>query len=510
MPPDMQARDLEIPMTNAAGEHGEHHEEHGGGKESGPFKDILDTPWANNVEFPIDVVAVCALGCAMGLLAVPYILAVEKIPVWWIKKTSGKEFPEDFDSLQFAAGSPTWILVCWLGSTAVGVVKVLLRLDAYPSFITELKHQAADPWQAAKVVVCCILSLCAGATLGPEAGLGSAGAAVGHIVSGFCTRFGVQDAHSLDLRRRAFVVAGMAAAFGSILPAPYIAVVLCCELSSAGTEQYDETSERNRASEGGRRLPLKIMTQLVPAATFSFAVKYAMDKVVDPKDDPKAPGVAIPYDQWSPVIAIGLGIIGVAGALVFLIVTAVVKGVMTKIGTAIEARCGQAVRIIALCSISGLAVGVIIYLFPLAIGSGRDTLLPSIKFAGLIPGPDKLSTELYVGTGLAKTVAFAFANSGGLVGGIFFPMLFIAEILGIVCSRLLNVPFGVAVPVMFACLPAAIISAPLSMLLLPVGMFMMGPLQTVPILMGIMTANTLLVGTGVLHRLLSGGQRESS
>eukprot|EP00438_Fugacium_kawagutii_P009847 Skav209414 [mRNA] locus=scaffold1411:71044:73817:+ [translate_table: standard] len=45
----------------------------------------------------------------------------------------------------FLRGGETWILLCWAFCTAVGVLKVLVGLDKFPSFIDELKHQHVDP-----------------------------------------------------------------------------------------------------------------------------------------------------------------------------------------------------------------------------------------------------------------------------------------------------------------------------------------------------------------------------
>jgi len=497
--PEVQARDLEAfstPMVDPI----EHSLNNGGNHEApdNPFKDVLDAPYANEKTTPLDFIMVSLMGCLLGALAIPYIWCTEKIPLWWMQKAGDGHYPDAKESLEFQAGSVWWILICWGGCTGFGVLKVILGLDAYPSFITEVKHQENDPVQSVKVFICCIASLCAGATLGPEAGLGSIGGAIGHTLAAIvnktlCRR---QDSKAKDHRRRIYTLAGIAAAFGSILPAPYIAIMLVSELSSAGTEHY-KNEEAHRELAGGRSLPLKIMFYLAPAATFSFSCKYAIDKA-NGNVHPQIPiGMMIPYDEWSSVIAVGLGVVAAFVGLCFLLFSAITKAIVTKIGNIVERCSGKRTRIIWNASFAGLIIGVLIWYMPLVSGSGRDTVQPAIKDAKYF------STQLLLFSAIGKIVAFSTSQAGGLVGGLVFPLIFIAELAGEVSARTFNVERSIAIPVMLAAVPASVITAPLSMLLLPVGMLLMGPLQTVPIFMGVMTANGCMVGTGFLQNLMA-------
>merc|ERR1740129_1064721 len=169
--------------------------------------------------------------------------------------------------LAFRAGAPAWIWICAAGGAVVGLLKAIVRLDEYPSFITELKHQQVDSLQSVKVIVCCVATLCAGASLGLEAGLGAAGAVLGQELVRLVEWLSPDEARA-DTRRRIYILSGMAAAFGAILPTPAIAVLLVYEVSTAGTEQHMPAREFM----SGRRLSKKVVIFLVPAAVAAFTV----------------------------------------------------------------------------------------------------------------------------------------------------------------------------------------------------------------------------------------------
>jgi len=339
--------------------------------------------------------------------------------------------------------------------------------------------------------VCCIASLDVGATLGLEAGLGATGSALGYLMAEAVNKVyppAIADPEKADLRRRTFILCGIAAGFGAILPTPFIAACLVAEIASAGSERLSPEGEFM----AGRRLPKKVLTFLVPAATFSFVARWALD----PEPMVKTPGYLLPYDNWSAVYAIGIAIFSAFVGLVFLLIQASCKALTVKLGGAIERCCGKAARIILLASLGGAVTGVGMYLFPLVYSSGKSCMQPTILHA------KSLSTTLLIGTALAKCVTFSMGISCGLVGGLFFPAMFVGLLGGEVASRLFNLDPGLTIPIMLAAVPGSFVTAPITMLSLPVGMFVMGPLHTVAVLMGVVTSNTLLVGTGFLQRLL--------
>mmetsp|Transcript_43779 Transcript_43779/g.93721 ORF Transcript_43779/g.93721 Transcript_43779/m.93721 type:complete len:508 (+) Transcript_43779:125-1648(+) len=460
------------------------------------LKDLLDPPWADSPVFLLDLFFVLFLGVVMGLLSKPYSWIADEPELSWFTKTGPDKFLKDPATMQFCSGAPIWIPLCAAGGLAVGILKVMVGLDAYPSFITELKHMHVDPRVSWKVLVCCIASLATGATLGLEAGLGATGSALGYLTYIFmCKAFpGINaDREQSELRRKMLVLCGIAAAFGSILPAPYVAAILVGEVSSAGTEQQAQPGEFLTA----RRLPRKVVVYLVPASTAAFVVRRALDDAFDHPSEVNRNPLPV-YHNSAAVWALFLGVLAALVGLIFLLAQAVSKVLMTKLGVFVERRIGRAARQILLCAIAGAVTGLGMYMFPLVFSSGRSMMGTTMK------NRDHLSVGLLTGTAIAKCFTFSLGMSGGLVGGMFFPLMYVGLVSGEVVGKLgidgLD-PAWVD-PVMMGAVPASFLTAPLTMLALPVSMFTMGPLHSIAVFVGIVTSSTILVGTGFLHKLL--------
>eukprot|EP00913_Durusdinium_trenchii_P010181 g9546.t1 len=111
--------------------------------------------------------------------------------------------------------------------------------------------------------------------------------------------------------------------------------------------------------------------------------------------------------------------------------------------------------------------------------------------------------ELF-GIAVAKVVAYWACAHGGLVGGIFYPLLYFGLTIGLICEQVFGIDGRVAVPVMIGAAPGALLPAPITALAFPVCMFVTGPSQTVPILTAVVMANAILVGTGFLEKMMGG------
>eukprot|EP00439_Symbiodinium_sp_Y106_P063472 s3534_g9.t2 len=456
--------------------------------DGGGLKELLDVPWITR-RTGVDLIIITILGIALGLISVPYCAGVEKIPELWLEHFGPPGLIDNVHNLSFCAGSTNWILLCWGFCTVAGALKASLDLDKYPSFIDELKHQHSDPIVSLKVVTCCIASLAAGAVMGLEAGLGSVGGALGYLTfRGIERCMPSEDEGAADLRRRTYILAGLAAAFGTILPAPFVAMILVAEIASAGTERHASEDEFMT----GRRLPRKVLAFLVPAATASFVMRWAI--VATPLTN--HPYYAKPYDNLSVFLGLGLGLLAAAAALIFVLIGAIIKVIFGLIGSPLERRLGKRARQLVLASLAGLITGVATFMYPLAISSGKSAMEPTMKFALFLTTADLL------GAAVAKCVAYWACAHGGLVGGIFFPLLYYGLTLGEVCAKVFNISRAVAVPVMLGAVPGALLPAPLTALSFPVGLFVTGPVQTVPILVAIVTASMLLVGSGFLEKLM--------
>lgn len=489
---NVDVRDMEIPMAaeTQAAEHPE---------EGNVMKELLDRPYINK-HTGFDFLVMCVMGAILGLLSIPYCAGVEDIPKFWLRYFGPEGFVEENLELSsqtfFRRGATSWILFCWGFCTAVGVLKVLVKLDKFPSFIDELKHQHVDPMVNLKVVICCIASLSAGAVMGLEAGLGSVGAALGFLLWKLAEKILPSTSDTLsDQRRRIYILAGLAGAFGTIFPAPVVSVILVSEIATAGTERSVAEEEFMT----GRRLPKKVFFYLVPVAVSAFVVAYAVNYAITKSHKIPPPLYDRGYDNLSVFTGVGLGAIAALAVVIFLLIGALMKAIFTLVGAPLERRLGVPYRQIVTASLAGLITGVAIYLFPLACGSGKDGMMPTRALSHA----DKITVLELFGLALAKVVAYWACAHGGLVGGIFYPLLYFGLTLGEICAKVFHIHYVVAEPVMIGATPGALLPAPITALAFPVCMFVTGPTQTVPILTAIVIANAILVGSGFLEKVMS-------
>merc|ERR1711988_1542521 len=114
--------------------------------------------------------------------------------------------------------------------------------------------------------------------------------------------------------------------------------------------------------------------------------------------------------------------------------------------------------------------------------SGKEAMFPTIKHAGFL-ATDKatrLSSAGLLWIVLAKTVSYSAAAAGGLVGGPFFPILYIGVAVGELCARMpINwsvTPPTFTVPVTMVAVPSAVFPTPFTMVAIPLSYFHLGPL----------------------------------
>jgi len=362
-------------------------------------------------------------------------------------------------------------------------------VDEYPSFVTELKHQHVDPKLSVKVLVACIASLCVGASMGLEAGLGSTGAAAGHVLAEQVSTHLVpsQDADVREWRRRLYILCGICAAFGSILPAPFAAVLLVAEMTAAGTESEAATFDML----GGKSLSTKVLAFLTASSSAAFVMRYAL---MPAKLTTRA-GYLMEYDNMSAIFAVGLSFVAVLFGLLFLLLGAPIKLLFKSLGGFTERSFGKGARQIINASLGGAITGVALYLFPLTFSSGKSMMMPTIRAAPFLSGMTLL------GTAVAKIIAYWAGAHSGLVGGLFFPALYVGLLAGELSSKMFNIEPLLAITVLLGAVPGSFVPCPFTMLAFPITMFVMGPLHSVSIFIGVMMSSSLMVGTGLLGKL---------
>lgn len=504
-----------LSLQPLAGEHGDAHtEEHGaraGGKPVNPLFAQMEKPWANDKPFLVDFICLCVLAAIVGLASVGYEYVVQTLLEKWLTASGGLTEPDKYPNYYMEPGhelgSWTWIPICWAGGTFVGLLKFAVGLDEFDSFLVEIRAQHCEPVASFKTTICCMASLLSGACLGPEAGLASAGGGLGTLFARATERLGGVFANpdEVDARRRLYAVGGICAAFGTIMPAPWVGLLICVECSLL------------KADADGLQLKIwgrRTMFLLGIVATLAFTTTYSL-KPVQVAPDFSALGRAAGehYENSMPFKAILIGAIAAFAALIFFIIQAIFKKIFVKLAACVETRCGKSVRIIAMCSLTGLLTGLLGYLVPLSLASGKESMFPTIIYASGLPHPGgdakEFATSALVWTALAKAASFSAASAGGMVGGPFFPILYYGVVVGELIARIpidwSVYPAALAVPCAMVAVPSAAFPVPFTFVAIPLCFFHLGPLWCVPILASILTAYTLVVGSGLVKKLAGGG-----
>eukprot|EP00931_Biecheleriopsis_adriatica_P045748 TRINITY_DN26205_c0_g1_i1.p1 TRINITY_DN26205_c0_g1~~TRINITY_DN26205_c0_g1_i1.p1 ORF type:complete len:502 (-),score=90.06 TRINITY_DN26205_c0_g1_i1:105-1610(-) len=497
------ARAQEVSLQPVADEQGGIDEplagHHPSGPEVNPIFAEMETPWANSKVFVMDAVCLIIISVFAGCLALGYGYVVGDMLNDWLTSVGGKPYPDAFMSGEL--GCWQWILCIWGGCTVVGVMKAVLGLDQFDSFLVEIRNQHCESVKACKTFVCCVASLYSGAVLGPEAGLAAACGGFANALAAGVSKLGSEwaEAQASDERRRLYVLAGICAAFGTIMPSPWVALLICVECSMLKNDP-----DGKQCYLFGRRT----MFMMGFAAIFAYTMRYQLKAIPIAPDLATAAHLAgTVYDNSMPFKAMILGAIGAVTALAYAIIGAVVKKIFVVLAKMLESSLGKPGRIIVLCSLAGLITGVLGYLVPLSISSGKETMFPTIAHGGFV-SPDKvtLATSTLFWIAICKAVGYSAAAAGGLVGGPFFPILYIGVCVGEMAARINLINFGqfpatLTVPVTMVAVPAAVFPTPFTFVAIPLSYFHLGPLWCVPILMGILTSYTLIVGSGLVEKL---------
>ena len=184
--------------------------------------------------------------------------------------------------------------------------------------------------------------------------------------------------------------------------------------------------------------------------------------------------------------AIPLGL--VAGALA--LVTIVAIGVMTKLMAPL------AKFTVLRPVIGGIAFGLVGVALPLTLFTGTDQLTTVIRDGAV------LGAGLLIAVVFGKILVFALCEATGFIGGPFLVMLFIGGTAGMAAHVLIpGLPEGLAFTAMFAALPAAVVRAPFSLILLGAITTQIGTLQIAPVTVAVLTSYLAVSGSGALMSL---------
>ena len=356
-------------------------------------------------------------------------------------------------------GSLWWVAVTAGAGVIVGVLRRFFRVPAkLPGTVKELEDQRVEPSTVPGAVAVSVVSLAGGASLGPEDALGKMGGGLGTWLS---------ERRKLGEDMRATnTLTGMSAAYGGLLSSPILASILTLEIARPKAARFADTLV------GGLLAATVAFAVYFPIAGSTFVGLYSLP--------------SYQYEDWHLLAAIPLGL--VAGALA--LVTIVAIGVMTKLMAPL------AKFTVLRPVIGGIAFGLVGVALPLTLFTGTDQLTTVIRDGAV------LGAGLLIAVVFGKILVFALCEATGFIGGPFLVMLFIGGTAGMAAHVLIpGLPEGLAFTAMFAALPAAVVRAPFSLILLGAITTQIGTLQIAPVTVAVLTSYLAVSGSGALMAL---------
>jgi H+/Cl- antiporter ClcA len=386
------------------------------------------------------LVAAVYLGVFGGIFA----LVFSFVTTWAIDRLFGDPVSDPW------SGEWWWIVLTAGGAVLVtGMRKAMAVPGEVPGAIAMAKAARVDPKLAPKLVIISVVSLVAGASLGPSFAIVVAGGGMGTLLVD----------RRLDNEPEAeaqYTLTGMSGAFGGVFTSPLFASILVSELSPIKKINY--------------------VAAFIPqflAASIGFAIFFG----VTGGTMLGAFEVGGDYTFETKDLLLGV-LLGVFAAITLLAYTAVGHGVraVSAVVTNLWMRAAA----------GGALIGLIAFALPLTADGGSNQLTYTAEHV------NDLGISLLIAVLVGKMIAMALSEEVGFLGGTVFPILFIGGTAGALVNAIFpEIPAALAVAAMIAAVPGATISAPVSFILIGVGGVALG------------TAGIAVVGLAVITSYLA-------
>lgn len=340
----------------------------------------------------------------------------------------------------------------WIALTAGGAVlvtamrKALTVPDKVPGAIAMAKAARVDPKLAPKLVIISVVSLVAGASLGPSFAIVVAGGGMGTLLV-------KRRRHSEPEAEAQYTLTGMSGAFGGVFTSPLFASILVSELSPIKKMNYVAAF-----------IPQFLAASIGYAIFFGVAGETMLGAF--------EVGGGYTFENKDLLLGVLLGIFAAFTLLVYTAVGHAVRGVVALVTIPwVNAAVG------------GGLIGLIAFALPLTADGGSNQL--TFTAANV----NTLGIGLLIAVLLGKMVAMALSQEVGFLGGTVFPILFIGGTAGALVHAIFpDIPAPLAVAAMIAAVPGATISAPVSFILIGVGGVALGISGVAPVGLAVITA----------------------
>ena len=393
------------------------------------------------------LLAAVVLGVAGGVAALGY----SSLTTWGIDRLFGDPTSEPWSGLWW------WILLVPGGAIIVTFLRKRWRVpDDVPGAIALARRAKVEPASAPGLIAVSVVSLIAGASLGPSFGIIVAGGGMGTWLASKMRDPTVEGEQS-------YTLTGMAGSLGAVFSAPLFASILATELSPTPKKNYAAT----------------FIPQFL-AASLGFVIFFGVtgNVMLDAFD-------VSGYEFETIHLLLGVPL-GVFAALTLLL--------HVLIGHAVRKATSWGTNAYLTAAGGGALIGLIAFALPLTATGGSSQLAFATGQAETF-GLGLLALVL-----LGKMVAVTLSQEVGFLGGTVFPILFIGGTAGIFVHGIFpDIPLALAVAAMISAVPGAVIAAPASFILIGFGGVGLGIEAIAPIGIAVITAY-LIVASIRLYR----------
>ena len=403
-------------------------------------------PFARNPKFW----RLCGYAVVIGLFAGTAAWVFTKI----VAEGTKVLWPDELD-YDFLEGEIWWVGVIAGAGLVVGLLRRLTKVpEDVDATFPQIERRMVDYKTAPQTVLVSAISLIGGASLGPfDAGVRQGGA--------FAEWLSKKRKLPEDMRE-VNTLSGVTGGVGALLTAPFIALLFVMEIARPKSGRY-----------------YFVLIPNLIAATFGFFVFFAIAGVGF-LELFKVPGFE--PEIWHFAAAIPLGVVAAGLAITLGITMRALKTLLAPLEKQIVLR----------ATLGGAVLGLVAFFVPLTLASGKEQVVQAIaEFRAL-------GIALLVVAVFAKIFTMALSITTGFIGGAVMPTLFIGGTAGLAAHLIVpGLPLGLTFSTLLVAVPGATVKAPFAMILLAAFTIGIGPIQTAPAGVAVITAYLLTSGLGM-------------
>ena len=453
------------------------------------------------------IAASSLIGGFMGLIAVGFMSLVDHVPSIWVDNGNYTEA----NSCYYNQGKLYWIAITGGTGLLVGLLRFFCEYPMnLPGIFKDVNDYHVDPKWVPYTFIISGIGLGGGANLGPEQALGNLGGGIGTYLSHDDPfNFGFEEDD-----KKLLVLAGMCGALGALFPSPILGVLMIYELGNPPKSMMESIVILSAAAFTGFIIYYALLSdytntlgvELLNGKSYNFIVAYKWK-----------------FELWQCGTAFLIGITSGIIVLSAIIVIGITKQIFARIRMRLERN--KFLQNVLPPIIGGVIIGAVNYALPCTVGDGNMVIKAIVRFGYLSADPDgpdlppelmtddiinkidgngsgSLDSHILVSTAFAKMFLLGVSMNCGFVGGFVFPTILIGIISGMVCFQLFpGIPIGMCIACFMAAVPSGICPMPFTLAGLAIYLLHLGLYQTVPIFISVITAYTVVCGTGIFTAL---------